>query len=93
MCFYSTKFCGDAKQPRATTRKGAPPVERQYSEISYYADDEDGNRKKYTRRGELFLHQILVDCHHFKFSAHFVTNLVASFVNLSDRMQPLFGLC
>eukprot|EP00268_Persea_americana_P044772 TRINITY_DN4529_c0_g1_i1.p1 TRINITY_DN4529_c0_g1~~TRINITY_DN4529_c0_g1_i1.p1 ORF type:complete len:358 (+),score=69.50 TRINITY_DN4529_c0_g1_i1:173-1246(+) len=41
------------KSPRATTRKGAPPVERQYSEISYYADDEDGNRKKYTRRGPL----------------------------------------
>ncbi|XP_071930958.1 uncharacterized protein [Coffea arabica] len=35
----------------ATTRKTAAQVERQNSEISYYADDEDGNRKKYTRRG------------------------------------------
>ncbi|KAF9621216.1 hypothetical protein IFM89_016710 [Coptis chinensis] len=37
--------------PGATTRKGAYHVERQNSEISYYADDEDGNQKKYTRRG------------------------------------------
>ncbi|XP_047336943.1 zinc finger protein-like 1 homolog [Impatiens glandulifera] len=35
----------------ATTRKGAFQVERQNSEISYYADDEDANRKKYSRRG------------------------------------------
>lgn len=39
--------------PGATTRKGALQVERQNSEISYYADDEDANRKKYTRRGTL----------------------------------------
>ncbi|OVA17104.1 zinc finger protein [Macleaya cordata] len=39
--------------PVATTRKGAFQVERQNSEISYYADDEDGNRKKYSRRGPL----------------------------------------
>ncbi|EXB80043.1 Zinc finger protein-like 1-like protein [Morus notabilis] len=37
----------------ATTRKGAFHVERQNSEISYYADDEEGNRKKYTKRGSL----------------------------------------
>ncbi|MQL95988.1 hypothetical protein Taro_028658, partial [Colocasia esculenta] len=39
--------------PGATTRKGAYHVDRQNSEISYYADDEDGNRKKYTRRGPI----------------------------------------
>ncbi|XP_051190811.1 uncharacterized protein [Lolium perenne] len=37
--------------PGATTRKGANYVERQSSEMSYYADDEDANRKKYTKRG------------------------------------------
>lgn len=37
--------------PSATTRKGANYVERQNSEMSYYADDEDANRKKYTKRG------------------------------------------
>ncbi|CAD6204855.1 unnamed protein product [Miscanthus lutarioriparius] len=36
--------------PGAMTRKGATTVDRQNSEISYYADDEDGNRKKYTKR-------------------------------------------
>lgn len=39
--------------PGATTRKGANHIDRQNSEISYYADDEDCNRKKYTRRGPL----------------------------------------
>ncbi|KAI3695607.1 hypothetical protein L1987_78605 [Smallanthus sonchifolius] len=37
--------------PGATTRKSAQQVERQSSEVSYYADDEDANRKKYSRRG------------------------------------------
>ncbi|KAK1423796.1 hypothetical protein QVD17_19105 [Tagetes erecta] len=37
--------------PGATTRKSAQQVERQNSEVSYYADDEDTNRKKYSRRG------------------------------------------
>ncbi|XP_061354561.1 uncharacterized protein LOC133299140 [Gastrolobium bilobum] len=37
--------------PVATTRKGSLHVDRQNSEVSYYADGEDGNRKKYTRRG------------------------------------------
>ncbi|XP_071698447.1 uncharacterized protein [Rutidosis leptorrhynchoides] len=37
--------------PGATTRKSAQLVERQNSEVSYYADDEDANRKKYSRRG------------------------------------------
>ncbi|KAI3675347.1 hypothetical protein L1987_84936 [Smallanthus sonchifolius] len=37
--------------PGATTRKSAQQVERQTSEVSYYADDEDANRKKYSRRG------------------------------------------
>lgn len=41
-----------AFQPGATTRKGAFHAERQNSEIPYYADDEDANRKKYTRRGK-----------------------------------------
>ncbi|KAF8406212.1 hypothetical protein HHK36_008297 [Tetracentron sinense] len=36
--------------PGATTRKSAYRVERQNSEISYYGDDEDGNRRKYSRR-------------------------------------------
>uniref|UniRef100_A0A0E0QXZ5 Uncharacterized protein n=1 Tax=Oryza rufipogon TaxID=4529 RepID=A0A0E0QXZ5_ORYRU len=42
----------------AMTRKGANYVERQNSEISYYADDEDANRKKYTKRGT-FRHKFL----------------------------------
>ncbi|MBA0758789.1 hypothetical protein Gotri_021754 [Gossypium trilobum] len=37
----------------ATTRKSTVHADRQNSEISYYADDEDGNRKKYSRRGPL----------------------------------------
>ncbi|XP_068654944.1 uncharacterized protein [Aristolochia californica] len=37
--------------PGATTRKGPQYVDRQFSEISYYADDEDASNKKYTRRG------------------------------------------
>ncbi|CAK9180846.1 unnamed protein product [Ilex paraguariensis] len=44
--------------PGATTRKSAIQVERQNSEISYYADDEDANRKKYPRRGT-FRHKFL----------------------------------
>ncbi|KOM36216.1 hypothetical protein LR48_Vigan02g236600 [Vigna angularis] len=44
--------------PGATTRKGSVHVERQNSEISYYADDEDGNRKKYSKRGP-FHHKFL----------------------------------
>jgi hypothetical protein len=44
--------------PGAMTRKGATIVDRQNSEISYYADDEDGNRKKYTKRGT-FRHRFL----------------------------------
>ncbi|CAL5358110.1 unnamed protein product [Camellia sinensis] len=39
--------------PGATTRKSAFQIDRQNSEISYYGDDEDGNQKKYTRRGTL----------------------------------------
>ncbi|KAK6916338.1 hypothetical protein RJ641_019199 [Dillenia turbinata] len=46
-----------ATVPGATTRK-TTYVDRQNSEISYYADDEDGNRKKYTRRGP-FRHKFL----------------------------------
>ncbi|KAG9440472.1 hypothetical protein H6P81_020637 [Aristolochia fimbriata] len=44
--------------PGATTRKGPQHVDRQFSEISYYADDEDGGNKKYTRRGP-FHHKFL----------------------------------
>ncbi|KAL0559762.1 hypothetical protein IC582_000129 [Cucumis melo] len=44
--------------PVATTRKGAINYDRQNSEISYYADDEDGNHKKYVRRGP-FKHKFL----------------------------------
>ncbi|TXG64135.1 hypothetical protein EZV62_011129 [Acer yangbiense] len=39
--------------PVATTRKTTAHADRQNSEISYFADDEDGNRKKYSRRGPL----------------------------------------
>ncbi|PKI71374.1 zinc finger protein-like 1 homolog isoform X1 [Punica granatum] len=35
----------------ATTRKGAFPVDQQSSDVPHYSDDEDGNRKKYSRRG------------------------------------------
>lgn len=48
----------DVIQPGATTRKGAFQVERQNSDTSYYAYDEDV-RRKYRRRGELH-HKI--DC-------------------------------
>ncbi|KAL2537296.1 RING/U-box superfamily protein [Forsythia ovata] len=44
--------------PVATTRKNAVQVERQNSEALYYTDDEDGNQKKYTRRGT-FRHKFL----------------------------------
>ncbi|XP_028767715.1 zinc finger protein-like 1 homolog [Neltuma alba] len=44
--------------PGATTRKSSLHAERQNSEISYYADDEDGDHKKYTRRGS-FRHKFL----------------------------------
>ncbi|XVE66721.1 hypothetical protein DITRI_Ditri08aG0102400 [Diplodiscus trichospermus] len=44
--------------PMATTRKSTVQVDRQNSEISYYADDEDGNHKKYSRRGS-FRHKFL----------------------------------
>ncbi|KAL0348304.1 UNVERIFIED_CONTAM: hypothetical protein Sangu_1058200 [Sesamum angustifolium] len=46
------KSASPAGGPGATTRKSAVQVERQNSEASYYADDEDGNRKKYSRRGQ-----------------------------------------
>ncbi|KAK1439967.1 hypothetical protein QVD17_05792 [Tagetes erecta] len=48
--------------PGATTRKSAQQVERQNSEVSYFADDEDTNRKKYSRRGSFrnqFLRRLL----------------------------------
>ncbi|KAL4615244.1 hypothetical protein ACB092_07G109800 [Castanea dentata] len=51
-------FMKGSSPPGATTRKGAFHVERQNSEISYYADDEDGNRKKYSKRGP-FRHKFL----------------------------------
>ncbi|XP_059647886.1 uncharacterized protein LOC132294149 isoform X2 [Cornus florida] len=44
--------------PGATTRKNAFQVDKQNSEISYFADDEDGNQKKYTKRGP-FRHKFL----------------------------------
>ena len=46
-------LCCHVTQPVATTRKTTVHVDRQNSEISYYADDEDQNRKKYSRRGKL----------------------------------------
>lgn len=45
-------------QPGATTRKGSHYVDRQNSEILYYADDEDGDHKKYSRRGNIFFMKI-----------------------------------
>ncbi|KAJ6804760.1 zinc finger protein-like 1-like protein [Iris pallida] len=44
--------------PGTTTRKGAHLVDKQNSEISYYADDEDAKHKKYSRRGS-FRHKFL----------------------------------
>ncbi|KAL9224309.1 hypothetical protein vseg_000357 [Gypsophila vaccaria] len=49
---------GSASSAGATTRKSNIHVERQNSDISYFADDEDGNKKKYTRRGP-FRHKFL----------------------------------
>ncbi|WOL16953.1 zinc finger protein-like [Canna indica] len=46
----------------ATTRKPAYHVDRQSSDMFYYADDEDGTKKKYTRRGPIrhkFLRMLL----------------------------------
>ncbi|KAF8099658.1 hypothetical protein N665_0239s0002 [Sinapis alba] len=37
----------------AAARKGVPAVDRQNSKVLYYEDDEDGNKKKYSRRGPL----------------------------------------
>ncbi|KAG8368481.1 hypothetical protein BUALT_Bualt15G0049900 [Buddleja alternifolia] len=51
-------FMKSTSPPGATTRKSALQVERQNSEVSYYADDEDANRKKYSRRGT-FRHKFL----------------------------------
>lgn len=46
-------------QPGATTRKGSLHADRQNSGVPYYADDdEDANRKKYTRRGNVFFIKI-----------------------------------
>ncbi|KAK1402461.1 zinc finger protein-like 1-like [Heracleum sosnowskyi] len=39
------------RSPGATTRKSAAQADRMNSDMSYYADDEDANQKKYTRRG------------------------------------------
>nr|DAD41484.1 TPA_asm: hypothetical protein HUJ06_015807 [Nelumbo nucifera] len=47
--------CTSPSGPGATTRKGAYHVDNQSSETQYYADDEDGTRKKYTRRESLGL--------------------------------------
>ncbi|KAA8545779.1 hypothetical protein F0562_020770 [Nyssa sinensis] len=49
---------GSPAGPGATTRKSAFQVDRLNSESSYYADDEDANQKKYTRRGG-FRHKFL----------------------------------
>ncbi|WOK92347.1 zinc finger protein-like [Canna indica] len=49
------------KSPGATTRKPTNH-DRMYSETSYYADDEDGTSKKYSRRGPIshkFLRMLL----------------------------------
>ncbi|XP_056842368.1 uncharacterized protein LOC108857797 isoform X1 [Raphanus sativus] len=43
----------------AAARKGVPAVDRQNSETLYYADDEDGNKKKYSRRGGPLRHKFL----------------------------------
>ncbi|CAF1706138.1 unnamed protein product [Brassica oleracea] len=43
----------------AAARKGIPAVDRQNSETLYYADDEDGNKKKYSRRGGPLRHKFL----------------------------------
>ncbi|CAA7399405.1 unnamed protein product [Spirodela intermedia] len=48
-----TPFHNWYRPPGATTRKGSYHADRQSSEISYYADDEDGNQKKYSRRGPI----------------------------------------
>ncbi|KAJ8424136.1 hypothetical protein Cgig2_005506 [Carnegiea gigantea] len=45
---------GSPASAGATTRKGAVHIDRQNSEGSYFADDEDANRKKYSRRGQGF---------------------------------------
>lgn len=49
---------GSPASAGATTRKGAVHFDRQNSEVSYFADDEDANRKKYSRRGP-FRHKFL----------------------------------
>ncbi|XP_071727059.1 uncharacterized protein [Rutidosis leptorrhynchoides] len=39
----------------ATTRKSTPPADKQASEFCNHADDEDTNKRKYTRRGSFRL--------------------------------------
>ena len=46
-------------QSGAATRKGSLHIDRQNSEVSNYADDEDGNHKKYTRRGDIIFFEFL----------------------------------
>ncbi|KAK8940604.1 hypothetical protein KSP39_PZI010695 [Platanthera zijinensis] len=53
--FLSNK---NSRTPGAATRKGSYQVDRQSYEASYYADDEDGTHRKYTRRGP-FGHKFL----------------------------------
>ncbi|KAK1385709.1 zinc finger protein-like 1-like [Heracleum sosnowskyi] len=49
----TSNFMINTSPPGASTRKSALQAERQSSGMSYYADDEDANRKKYTRRGSI----------------------------------------
>uniref|UniRef100_A0A7N0TNT9 RING-type domain-containing protein n=1 Tax=Kalanchoe fedtschenkoi TaxID=63787 RepID=A0A7N0TNT9_KALFE len=51
-------YVSNSSPPGATTRKGGFLSDRQSSEVPYYADDEDGNLKKYSRRGS-FRHKFL----------------------------------
>uniref|UniRef100_A0A7N0TWR8 ZFPL1-like U-box domain-containing protein n=1 Tax=Kalanchoe fedtschenkoi TaxID=63787 RepID=A0A7N0TWR8_KALFE len=51
-------YISNSSPPGATTRKGGFLADRQSSELPYYGDDEDGNLKKYSRRG-FFHHKFL----------------------------------
>lgn len=63
-------------QAGATTRKGAFHVDRQASGMPNYSDDDDGNRRKYDRRGNLCFWDLLIMQTHISLLCSFTDNLI-----------------
>lgn len=53
-------------------------VDRQNSEVPYYADDEDANRKKYSRRGLLSSFSAFLNFRHYFLSDHMAIQVNSS---------------